>query len=131
MRLLVRIGLGALLLASGRLQAQAKMPVTFARWTAATLAGAGGMPGASFPDSIRQPVGYQHWKGAAIGGAVGGLAVLLLGLAAGRSCDDCTDAGSDWIWQSSLVGAGGGGALGFLIGLASPKYQWVSVTSGQ
>ena len=78
----------------------------------------------AIPDSIRKRVGYQHWKGGAIGGAVGGLAGLLLGLTVGRACDDCSSDDSDAL-EPALVGAGLGGAFGFLVGAASPKYRWV------
>jgi hypothetical protein len=32
----------------------------------------------SVPDSVRLKVGYQHWKGAAIGGALGAVTGLVL-----------------------------------------------------
>jgi hypothetical protein len=72
------------------------------------------------PDSVRQKVGYHHWKGAAIGGGLGALAGLILALAPG--CSDCDDPS---VAATSLAGAGLGGAFGFLVGLASPKYEWV------
>ena len=64
------------------------------------------------PDSTRRPVGYQHWKGAAIGATSGALLGALLGLRGGSD-----------VVKASLVTAGLGGAFGFLIGLASPKYE--------
>jgi hypothetical protein len=73
------------------------------------------------PDSVRQKVGYHHWKGAAIGGGLGAVAGLVLGLAARVSCSDCDPS----IAATSLTVAGLGGAFGFLVGLASPKYEWV------
>jgi hypothetical protein len=74
------------------------------------------------PDSVRRKVGYQHWKGGAIGAAAGGVAGLLLGLASG-ACDDCSS--NDTIrLEAALTGAGLGGAFGFLVGAASPKYRW-------
>lgn len=78
----------------------------------------------AIPDSIRKKVGYQHWKGGAIGGTVGGLAGLVLGLTVGRACDDCSSSDSD-VLEPALVGAGLGGAFGFLVGAASPKYRWI------
>ena len=63
------------------------------------------------PDSTRRLVGYQHWKGAATGATSGALLGALLGLRAGSD-----------VAKASLVTAGLGGAFGFLIGLASPKY---------
>jgi hypothetical protein len=76
------------------------------------------------PDSIRQRVGYQHWKGAAIGGGLGALAGLALALAAHGQCSDCSS-DSPQVGTVTLAGAGLGGALGFLVGLASPRYRWV------
>jgi hypothetical protein len=73
------------------------------------------------PDSVRQKVGYHHWKGAVIGGGLGAVAGLVLALAARRSCTHCDPN----IAATGLAGAGLGGAFGFLVGLASPKYEWV------
>jgi hypothetical protein len=77
------------------------------------------------PDSVRKRTGYQHWRGAAIGLAVGGALGALTGAAAGDRCSDCgqTTAGSRAL-TVGLLGAGTGGVLGFLVGLASPKYAW-------
>ena len=47
-------------------------------------------PLSSIPDSVRQKVGYHHWKGAAIGAGAGALAGLALALAAHGQCVDCT-----------------------------------------
>ena len=74
------------------------------------------------PDSTRHLVGYQHWKGAAIGATSGALLGALLGLRARTGCSDCNMTGSDVV-KASLVTAGLGSAFGFLVGLASPKYQ--------
>ena len=74
------------------------------------------------PDSTRIRVGYQHWKGAAIGAGAGGLIGTLLVIAAGRGCSDCNTTGSDYLRAISLA-AGLGGTFGFLVGLASPRYQ--------
>jgi hypothetical protein len=74
------------------------------------------------PDSVRRKVGYQHWKGGAIGAAAGGVVGLLLGLASG-ACDDCSSNDSVLL-EAALAGAGLGGAFGFLVGAASPKYRW-------
>ena len=76
------------------------------------------------PDSVRIKVGYQHWKGGAIGVAVGAGAGLLAAYAAHDSCEDCRSSGPD-VSTTTLVGAGLGGVFGFLVGLASPKYAWV------
>jgi hypothetical protein len=75
------------------------------------------------PDSVRRKVGYQHWKGGAIGGSVGALAGLLLAVLAPRGCYDCTSNDSGTL-EATLIGAGLGGAFGFLVGAASPKYRW-------
>ena len=119
-----------LLLAPVVVQARAQAPVTFARWSAPALAPVDPHAplGASVPDSVRSRVGYQHWKGAAIGGATGGVVLLLLALAANGSCADCGADGTDWVLQSALLGVSGGGALGFLIGLASPRHARVPAT---
>ncbi len=85
-------------------------------------------PGATIPDSIRQRVGYQHWKGAAIGGGLGALGGLVLALGAHGRCYDCTSDTAP-VGKVTLIGAGIGGALGFLAGLASPRYRWVHPTA--
>jgi hypothetical protein len=77
----------------------------------------------SIPDSIRRKVGYQHWRGGAIGGSVGALAGLLLAVVAPTQCSDCTSTDSD-VLEVTALGAGLGGAFGFLVGAASPKYRW-------
>lgn len=82
----------------------------------------------SVPDSVRQRVGYQHWRGAGIGAAIGGAVGALTGavLAEITQCSDCEP------WSAGhgalvvgLLGVGTGGAVGFLAGLSSPKYEWV------
>jgi hypothetical protein len=73
------------------------------------------------PDSTRRRVGYHHWKGAAIGSSAGAVLGTLLFLGASGSCSDCDVSGD--VLGASLVSAGLGGALGFLVGLASPKYE--------
>jgi hypothetical protein len=83
-------------------------------------------PLASVPDSIRWKTGYQHWKGAAIGGSLGALGGLALALLAHGQCDDCPS-DTPPIGEVTLVGAGLGGVFGFLVGLASPRYRWVPV----
>jgi hypothetical protein len=80
------------------------------------------------PDSIRRKVGYQHWKGGAIGGSVGALAGLALSLVAPTQCADCTSTDSD-VLEATLIGAGLGGAFGFLVGAASPRYRWEADTA--
>ncbi len=79
------------------------------------------------PDSIRQRAGYHHWKGAAIGGALGALGGLVLALATHGQCDDCTSDTAP-LGKVTLIGAGLGGAFGFLVGLASPRYRWVKAS---
>ena len=74
------------------------------------------------PDSVRQKVGYQHWKGGAIGGALGAVAGLLLS-ALPIGCSDCSPHNSEVV-RATFIGAGLGGAFGFLVGAASPKYKW-------
>ena len=83
---------------------------------------------ASVPDSIRRKTGYQHWKGGAIGLGLGALGGLLLALAVPTECDDCTSDPAP-AGKVTLVGAGLGGAFGFLVGLATPRYRWVPVAT--
>jgi hypothetical protein len=78
----------------------------------------------SIPDSVRRKVGYQHWKGAAIGGVLGAVGGLVLGLIADGECYDCTS-NDPSVLKVGLVGAGLGGAFGFLVGSASPRYEWI------
>jgi hypothetical protein len=67
------------------------------------------------PDSVRTKVGYQHWKGGAIGAAVGAAAGLLVAYAAHDRCDDCSSSGPA-VSTTTLVGAGIGGVFGLLWG---------------
>jgi hypothetical protein len=76
----------------------------------------------ALPDSIRQKVGYQHWKGGAIGGTLGAVAGLQLS-AFPVGCSDCSPHDSEVV-RATFIGAGLGGAFGFLVGAASPKYKW-------
>jgi hypothetical protein len=78
-------------------------------------------------DSVRKKVGYRHWEGAAIGAGAGAIAGLLLYLVVENSCRDCPSDPS--MPSTSLMTAGVGGAFGFLVGLASPKYRWVADTA--
>ncbi|HEX6433250.1 MAG TPA: hypothetical protein VFZ87_03380 [Gemmatimonadales bacterium] len=73
---------------------------------------------------MRTKVGYHHWEGAATGSGVGAVAGLLIGLAGRYGCSDCPSDPS--LATISLATAGLGGAFGFLVGLASPKYRWVA-----
>ena len=78
----------------------------------------------SIPDSVRKKVGYQHWRGAAIGGAAGAVGGVLLALFARGQCSDCGP-NDPKVPEVGFLGAGLGGAFGFLVGAASPKYRWV------
>jgi hypothetical protein len=100
--------------------------IALARWPAQPVVSTSpAVPAwAGVPDSVRRKVGYHHWTGAAIGGGVGGVTALVLALAARGSCADCPS-GYPNVPAAGLVGAGLGGAFGFLVGLASPKYAWV------
>jgi hypothetical protein len=81
---------------------------------------------ASVPDSIRLRVGYQHWRGAAMGLAIGAGAGALLGMLAPMACSDCQPPSrGEAILTVGLLGAGAGGLVGFLAGLSSPKHVWV------
>jgi hypothetical protein len=112
-----------LCLASGG-QAMAQQQASFTRWSVpGPPLTSEGLPGAMLPDSVRRTVGYQHWRGAAIGGGVGAAlgSAFAFGLA-GR-CADCTVSTWERV-QAALLLTGAGGVLGFLGGLASPKYAW-------
>ena len=83
----------------------------------------------SEPDSVRVRSGYQHWRKAALGGAIGGALGALTGVVGAgiSSCVDCRrqpSAGTGALY-GGLIGAGAGGVIGFLMGLSSPKYTWV------
>ncbi|MBA2457511.1 MAG: hypothetical protein H0V43_00990 [Gemmatimonadales bacterium] len=83
----------------------------------------------SAPDSMRVRVGYQHWRGAALGGGIGLVVGALAGaiIVANTECDDCSDevTPGEGALVVGTLGAGAGVVLGFLAGLASPKYAWV------
>jgi hypothetical protein len=86
---------------------------------------------ASVPDSLRQLVGYQHWRGGALGLTIG----AALGVATGAifmngRCDDCSDQPSGAL-TGGLIGAGAGGLLGFFAGLASPKYRPIPISNSE
>jgi hypothetical protein len=78
------------------------------------------------PDSIRIRTGYQHWRGAGMGLAIGsGIGALTGALASVIStCDDCSESTSlgGAAVTAGLLGAGTGAVFGFLAGLSSPKY---------
>jgi hypothetical protein len=80
-------------------------------------------PSPVIPDSIRRVVGYHHWKGAVIGSVAGAAAGTFLGLMLRGGCSDCDVAEGDFL-KAGLVSAGAGGVFGFLVGSASPKYEW-------
>jgi hypothetical protein len=86
---------------------------------------------ASLPDSVRETAGHQHWRGGAIGLAIGGAVGALLGTIARAQCDDCGEqpTRASQALTVGLYGAAGGGLLGFLAGLASPKYVWMPKTA--
>jgi hypothetical protein len=87
-------------------------------------------PLAGVPDSVRIRAGYQHWRGAGLGLLIGtGFGALAGAVLShiGDSCSDCTEdtsAGEGALILGAL-GAGTGSVLGFLAGLASPRYAWV------
>jgi hypothetical protein len=85
------------------------------------------------PDSIRIQVGYQHWRGAGIGLAIGtGVGVVLGALASTiSSCDDCGESASlgEAAVMTGLLGAGAGSVVGFVAGLSSPKYATIPKTA--
>jgi len=81
------------------------------------------------PDSVRKRTGYQHWRGAALGLAIGGAAGALTGAILGGAggCSDCSHplTPGNGALTLGLLGGGAGSALGFLAGLTSPKYAWI------
>jgi hypothetical protein len=79
---------------------------------------------AGIPDSVRLRVGYQHWRGAAIGTGIGAALGGVLALVGGAGCADCTVTTADRA-KVALVVTGAGGLVGFLVGLGSPRYVWV------
>jgi hypothetical protein len=79
--------------------------------------------GGLLPDSVRQKVGYQHWKGAAIGAGVGAVLGSALAFGLAGECADCTVTTWDRA-KGALIITGASSALGFLVGLASPRYAW-------
>ena len=80
------------------------------------------LPPPVIPDSTRRRVGYHHWRGAAIGAGSGALLGVLLNIGARGSCSDCDIGGGD-VLKTSMLGAAVAGTFGFLVGLASPKYE--------
>ena len=102
----------------------AQQHVGFSRWAEPWPAVApAGLSGATLPDSVRRKVGYQHWKGAAIGGGVGAVLGTVLAFGLAGECADCTLTTWDRT-QAALLVTGASGVFGFLVGLASPKYRW-------
>lgn len=104
--------------------AQAQYEVGFRRWSAVQPASElRTPPAAAMPDSIRRKVGYQHWRGGAIGTVVGAVVGTALAFGASGRCADCTVTTGDRVRAAGLI-TGASGVLGFLVGLASPKYRW-------
>ena len=102
--------------------AAAQQQVSFTRWAAPWPAVTSTGPSeAALPDSSRRKVGYQHWKGAAIGAGGGAVLGTVLAFGLGGECADCTLTTWDRAQAAFLV-TGAGSVLGFLAGLASPKY---------
>jgi hypothetical protein len=102
--------------------------MVWTRETAPALSGDYRYKGRQLPtvsDSIRRIAGYQHWRGAGLGLAIGAGFGTLFGLVVPLECDDCQVRSRGHMWTAGLVGAGTGAVVGFLAGLASPKYVWV------
>lgn len=107
-----------------------EQPARWARWSPPAVAPAiPDLVGVEVPDSVRVRSGYQHWRKAALGGAIGGaLGALTLAIGAGiSSCVDCDrqPSAASGALYGGLIGAGAGGVIGFLMGLSSPRYAWV------
>jgi hypothetical protein len=104
--------------------ATAQRQASFSRWVGPTQALPSPLRSAVVPaDSVRQRVGYQHWKGAAIGAGVGVVLGSALAFGLAGECADCTVTTWDRA-QGALLITGASSAFGFLVGLASPKYAW-------
>jgi len=102
----------------------AQRQASFSRWAGPTLGPT--RPDASgvlLTDSVRQRIGYQPWKGAAIGAGVGAVLGTALAFGLAGECDDCTVSTWDRA-QGALLITGASSAFGFLVGLASPRYVW-------
>src|SRR4051812_19032082 len=84
--------------------ASAQQQVSFSQWVAPwpTVVSVG-HSGATLPDSLRRKVGYQHWKGAAIGAGGGAVLGTLLAFGLGRGCADCTSTTWDRTQAALLV----------------------------
>jgi hypothetical protein len=86
---------------------------------------------ATIPDSVRQRVSYQHWRGGALGLTIGAAVGVATGAILGNGgCSDCGHQPSGAL-TGGLVGAGAGGVLGFFAGLASPKYQVIRTSNSE
>ena len=106
------------------MSATAQRQAGFSRWADPAPNGPSQQPrGVVLPDSVRQKVGYRHWTGAAIGAGVGAVLGSALAFGLGGQCADCTTTTWDRA-QGALVITGASGVLGFLVGLATPKYVW-------
>jgi hypothetical protein len=104
--------------------ATAQRQASFSRWAGPTVGNRSPRPsGALLADSVRQKVGYQHWKGAAIGAGVGAVLGSALAFGLAGECADCTVTTWDRA-QGVLLITGASSAFGFLVGLASPRYAW-------
>ena len=126
-QVMVLLGLAAVWLAAPyRADAQAARVGVEASQSRLTSASHPAPQAVSIPDSVRKKVGYQHWRGAAICGAAGAVGGVLLALLARGQCSDC-GANDPRVPEVGVVGAGLGGAFGFLVGAASPKYRWVPI----
>jgi len=97
-------------------------------WTAKLPESSGLIPAAP-RDSLARRVGYQHWKGAAIGASLGAFAGFMLTLIYDNDCADC-DKPSYPLVKGALGGAAIGGLIGFVAGLASPRYAPETVPAG-
>jgi hypothetical protein len=104
--------------------ATAQRQASFDRWAGPTLGTPPSHPSwVLLADSVRQRVGYQHWKGAAIGAGVGALLGIALASGVAGECDDCRVTTWDRA-RGALLVTGASSAFGFLVGLASPRYAW-------
>jgi hypothetical protein len=121
--LFITASFGSVWPASGHPQ-QAVTTLPSSEGGAPPLAGELRQTAVAVPDSIRQKAGYQHWKGGALGGTLGAVAGLLLSKYP-IGCHDCSATDSEVV-RATFIGAGLGGAFGFLVGAASPKYKWRS-----
>ncbi|HYF38313.1 MAG TPA: hypothetical protein VD930_01410 [Gemmatimonadales bacterium] len=127
-------GLGMVMLTASVVGAQQQPATAFSSWEAVSGTPTNIPSAAVVPDSVRVHSGYQHWRGAWMGAAIGGALGALWGTIGGAvaRCDDCSrhPSARDGALAIGMLGAGAGALVGFVAGLASPRYVWVHADEG-